>query len=85
MDDQLSQMSTDIANENAYMMSMETGPDKEAQAARIKELKKSKKKLQKEISKAENKIRKAKSSITQADGSIPLNKNEQVVMKTEDR
>lgn len=78
---QLSQMSTDIANENAYMISMETGPEKEAQAARIKELNKNKKKLQKEISKAESKIRKAESSIAQADESIPLNKNEQFVMQ----
>lgn len=78
---QLSQMTTDIGTENAYMISMETGPEKEAQAARIKEMNKSKKKLQKEISKAESKIRKAESSIAQADESIPLNKNEQFVMQ----
>jgi len=78
---QLSQMTTDIANENAYMISMETGPEKEAQAAKIKEMNKNKKKLQKVISKSESKIRKAESSIAQADESIPLNKNEQFVMQ----
>lgn len=78
---QLSQLSTEIANENAYMIIMETGPEKEAQAARIKELNKSKKKLQKDISKRESNIRKAESSITKADESIPLNKNEQFVLQ----
>jgi len=78
---QLSQITTDIARENAAMISMETGPEKEAQAARIKEMDKSKKKLQKDISKSENKIKKAESTIAQADESIPLNKNEQFVMQ----
>jgi len=78
---QLSQMTTDIGTENAYMISMETGPEKEAQAAKIKEMNKNKKKLQKDISKAESKIRKAESSIAQADESIPLNKNEQFVIQ----
>jgi hypothetical protein len=78
---QLSQLSTDITKENSYMIGMETGPEKEAQAARIKELNKNKKKLQKEISKTESKIRKSESSIAQADESIPLNKNEQFVMQ----
>lgn len=81
MNGQLSQLSTDIVNENAYMITMDTGPEKEAQAARIKELNKSKKKLQKDISKRESNIRKAESSITQADESIPLNKNEQFVLQ----
>ena len=78
---QLSQLSTDITTESTYMISMETGPEKEAQAARIKELNKTKKKLQKEISKAESKIRKSESTIAQADESIPLNKNEQFVIQ----
>lgn len=81
MNGQLSQLSTDIVNENAYMITMDTGPEKEAQAARIKELNKNKKKLQKVISKTESKIRKSESSITQADESIPLNKNEQFVLQ----
>jgi len=37
--------------------------------------------LQKDISKAEKNIKKAESSIAQADESIPLNENEQVVLK----
>jgi DNA repair ATPase RecN len=60
---------------------MDTGPEKEAQAARIKEMNKTKKKLQKDISKAESNIKKAESSIAQADDAIPLNKNEQAVMQ----
>jgi peptidoglycan hydrolase CwlO-like protein len=78
---QLSQLSTDINRENSVMIGMDTGPEKEAQAARVKELNKRKKQLQKDISKAEKNIRKAESSIAQADESIPLNENEQTVMK----
>ena len=78
---QLSQLSTDITKGNADMIAMEAGPEKEAQAARIKELNKRQKKLRKDISKAENNIKKAETSISQADESIPLNKNEQVVMQ----
>lgn len=78
---QLSQLTSDITTANTYMIGMETGPEKEAQAAMIKELNKSEKKLRKEISKAESKIRKAESSIAQADESIPLNRNEQFVMQ----
>jgi len=78
---QLSQLSTDINRENSDMIAMETGPEKEAQAARVKELNKRKKQLQKDISKAENNIKEAEASISQADESIPLNKNEQVVMQ----
>ncbi|MFZ0472708.1 MAG: hypothetical protein WAL94_08840 [Bacteroidales bacterium] len=81
MNSQLSQLSTDISMENTYMIGMDSGPDKEAKAARIKELNKSKKKLQKDISKTENKIKKAESSISQADESIPLNEEEQTVIK----
>ena len=81
MNGQLSQLSTDITRENNNMISMDAGPEKEAQAARIKELNKIKKKLQKDISKTESKIRKSESSIAQADESIPLNENEQTVMK----
>ncbi len=81
MNGQLSQMSTDINRENAEMITKDAGPEKEAQAARIKELNKSRKKLQKDISKKESNIRKAESSIAQADESIPQNKNEQVVMQ----
>ena len=81
MNGQLSQMSTDINRENSVMIGMETGPEKEAQAARIKEMNKTKKKLQKDISKAESNIKKAESSIAQADDAIPLNKNEQTVMQ----
>jgi len=78
---QLSQLTTDIAKENSIMIGMETGPEKEAQAARIKELNKTRKNLQKDISKSESKIRKAESTISQADESIPLNKNEQFVIQ----
>jgi predicted nucleic acid-binding Zn-ribbon protein len=81
MNGQLSQLSTDITRENNNMISMDTGPEKEAQAARVKELEKRRKKLQKDISKTESKIRKAESSIAKADESIPLNENEQTVMK----
>lgn len=78
---QLSQLSTDINRENAAMIGMDTGPEKEAQAARVKELNKRKNQLQKDISKAEKDIKKAELSIAQADESIPLNKDEQVVMQ----
>jgi hypothetical protein len=81
MNGQLSQLSTDINRENTAMIGMETGPEKEAQAARIKEMNKAKKKLQKDISKAESNIKKAESSIAEADDAIPLNKNEQAVMQ----
>jgi DNA repair ATPase RecN len=81
MNGQLSQLSTDINRENSVMIGMDTGPEKEAQAARIKEMNKTKKKLQKDISKAESNIKEAESSIAQADDAIPLNKNEQAVMQ----
>jgi DNA repair ATPase RecN len=81
MNGQLSQLSTDINRENSVMIGMDTGPEKEAQAARVKELNKTKKKLQKDISNAESNISKAESSIAQADEAIPLNENEQTVMK----
>ena len=81
MNGQLSQLSTDINRENSAMIGMDTGPEKEAQAARVKELNKRKNQLQKDISKAEKNIKKAESSIAQADESIPLNENEQVVLK----
>jgi len=81
MNGQLSQLSTDINRENSTMIGMDTGPEKEAQAARVKELNKRKNQLQKDISKAEKNIKKAESSIAQADESIPLNENEQVVIK----
>jgi len=81
MNSQLSQLSTDIQKQNADLISMSTGPEKEAQAARVKELDKNRKKLQKDISKTEKNIKNAESSIAQADESIPLNENEQTVMK----
>jgi predicted nucleic acid-binding Zn-ribbon protein len=81
MNSELSQLSTDIQRQNTDLISMDTGPDKEARASQVKELDKRKKKLQKEISKTENKIKDAESSIAQADESIPLNENEQTVMK----
>jgi hypothetical protein len=81
MNGQLSQLSTDINRENSVMIGMDTGPEKEAQAARIKEMNKTKKKLQKDISNAESNIKKAESSIAEADDAIPLNKNEQAVMQ----
>jgi predicted nucleic acid-binding Zn-ribbon protein len=81
MNSQLSQLSTDIQKQNADLISMNTGPEKEAQAARVKELDKNRKKLQKDISKTEKNIKNAESSIAQADESIPLNENEQTVMK----
>jgi hypothetical protein len=81
MNGQLSQLSTDINRENSVMIGMDTGPEKEAQAARVKELDKNRKKLQKDISKTEKNIKNAESSIAQADESIPLNENEQTVMK----
>ena len=81
MNGQMSQLSTDINRENSVMIGMDTGPEKEAQAARIKEMNKTKKKLQKDISKAESNIKKAESSIAEADDAIPLNKNEQAVMQ----
>jgi len=81
MNGQFSQLSTDINRENSVMIGMDTGPEKEAQAARIKEMNNTKKKLQKDISKAEKNIKEAESSIAQADDAIPLNKNEQAVMQ----
>ncbi len=81
LNSQLSQLSSDISRENNDMIGLDAGPDKEAKAARIKELNKSKKKLQKEISKTENKIKKSESSISEADESIPLNENEQAALK----
>jgi hypothetical protein len=81
MNGQLSQLSTDLNRENSVMIGMDTGPEKEAQAARIKEMNKTKKKLQKDISNAESNIKKAESSIAEADDALPLNKNEQVVMQ----
>lgn len=81
MNGQLSQLSTDIDRENSVMIGMETGPEKEAQAARIKEMNKTKKNLQKDISKVESNIKSAESSIAQADDAIPQNKKEQAVMQ----
>jgi hypothetical protein len=78
---ELSQLSTDIDRENSAMIGMDTGPEKEAQATRVKELNKRKKQLQKDISKTESDIEKAELSIAEADEALPLNENEQAVMQ----
>lgn len=78
---ELSALSGEIINKNNEMMSMPVGAGRDAMAAQVKELEKRRKKLQKEISRSESKINKARSAINQADRSIPVNENEQDVLK----
>lgn len=79
---ELSALSSEIVNKNNEIMSMPVGAGRDAMATQVKELEKRRKKLQKDISKSENKINKARSAIDQADRSIPVNENEQDVLKS---
>ncbi len=80
-DNELAQVTADLNQQSTSLIGMEEGPDKDAKAAKVKELEKSKKKLQREISNADKQIQKAESSINQADRAMPLNESEQDAMK----
>ncbi|TFH49165.1 MAG: hypothetical protein E4G92_02335 [Bacteroidia bacterium] len=78
---ELNRLSNDIIEQNTILISMETGPGREAKSAEIKEMEKRKGKLQREMNKAENNIDKSKSQINQADRALPKNENEQDRMR----
>lgn len=82
MNNELSLLSKEILNKNNEMMTMPEGAGKDAMTIQIKDLEKSRSKLQKEIRSGEDRISKAKSAIDQADRAIPLNEDEQSVMKS---
>ena len=81
LNNELSQLSASIINENNLLISMEPGTARDTKALQIQDMDKRKKKLQKQIDAAENKINKSKSEIDKADRALPKNENQQERIK----